>query len=218
MSAAKNERKVWENATQQIQAAMPGRTPSIRHRTWATIAIIGAVAVVSLYLILPMMILFGGLHDIVAEVLMTLLILTIGEFVIFSILMKTARATNLDTEKTRIALAKPQDTDNVPFNVLVEAPTRHMPIAALDEHSKRKAQTQSTLSTNQNIANSETPATQASNPTSTDQEMTQVLVKRINKINVTPEHYRSVQPDDNTHVQQQDLTEVKTKQVPLLKH
>ncbi|HET8910738.1 MAG TPA: hypothetical protein VFN23_04695 [Ktedonobacteraceae bacterium] len=217
MSAAKNEREVWENATQQIQAVMPGRTPSIRHHTWTTIAVIGAVAVVSLYLILPMMILFGGLHDMIAEALMTLLVLTIGEFVIFRILMKTARATNLDTEKTRIVLAKPQGTDNVPFNTLVEAPTTHMPVATLDEHSKDDTQTQSTISTNQNIANSETPAIQASNPTSTDQEMPTVLVKRINRINVAPEHYKSVQADDNTQVQQ-DLTEVETQQVELLKH
>lgn len=217
MSATKNEREVWENATQQIQAVMPGRTPSIRHHTWTTIAVIGAVAVVSLYLILPMMILFGGLHDMVAEALTTLLVLTIGEVVIFSILMKTARAINLDTGKTRIALAKPQDTDNVPFNILVEAPTTHMPIATLDEHSERDDQTQSTISTNKNVSDSETPAIQASNPTSTDQEAPTVLVKRINRINVTPEHYKSIQPDDNTQVEQ-DLTEVETQQVKLLKH
>lgn len=127
----KNAHKIWKLPMQQVQAIMPARAGSISRRIWSIIAMVGAIVVVLLYLVVPLMIFFGLVNDLVTQLLGTLLLLTVGEFFIFNILLNTARATKRDAAKAQTALINSQDRSNIPFDILVGAETEKASIPQL---------------------------------------------------------------------------------------
>lgn len=104
----------------------------LHSKAWSLIAIIGAGVIISLYLVVPLMIFFGGLHDWITQLLCALFVLTLGEFIICRILLKTARARKLHTQEM-LAIQHSKHTpdskaQNMPFNVLVDAETERFPL------------------------------------------------------------------------------------------
>lgn len=121
---------------------------SIRRSVWVIAALAGALAVVALYLIVPLMTFFGAVNDLLTQILGALLILAIGEFIIFSILLKTARSTKLDSAKMRTALINAQETDNVPFDILINAETTSVPVLKPEDVESEETQQQESLPRN----------------------------------------------------------------------
>jgi hypothetical protein len=142
MPATKNARTAPKDLVQSAPAS------SIRRSVWVIAALAGALAVVALYLIVPLMTFFGAVNDLLTQILGALLILAIGEFVIFSILLKTARSTRLDSAKMRTALINSQDTDNVPFDILVNSETTSVPVLKPEDIAAEETQQQESLSRN----------------------------------------------------------------------
>lgn len=102
---------------------------SSRRRFWFLLALIGAIVVVSLYLLVPLVIFFGVVRDLLTQLLGALLVFTIVEFVIVSILLKTVSSMKPISAKMRTALLKSKKTDNVPFDIIVDSSTVGVPIS-----------------------------------------------------------------------------------------
>ncbi|HEX7735182.1 MAG TPA: hypothetical protein VF458_09965, partial [Ktedonobacteraceae bacterium] len=119
--------------------AVPARKSSLRCRAWFVFALVGAVTVVALYLVVPLMIFLGIVRDLLTQLLGALLLLTIAELVIVSILLKTARSMKPISGKMRAALLNTQDNDNAPFDIIVDSETVGIPA----QHRKGKATTKS---------------------------------------------------------------------------
>lgn len=128
------------------QRSQPAQASPIRRSVWVIAALAGALAVVALYLIVPLMAFFGVVNDLLTQILGALLILAIGEFIIFSILLKTARSTKLDSAKMRTALINSQDTDNVPFDILVNSETTGVPMLKPEGIAAEETRQQESLS------------------------------------------------------------------------
>ncbi|GHO67372.1 hypothetical protein KSC_062640 [Ktedonobacter sp. SOSP1-52] len=133
------QHETYSTPTASLDTTQNGRGSG--NKAWGTIAVIGACIVISLYLVVPLMIFFSGLHDWMTQLLCALFILTLGEFIICSILIKTSRARKLHTQEMR-TLQQQQHKNtidstaqNMPFNVLVDAETERFPVA----HSQQSA-------------------------------------------------------------------------------
>lgn len=113
--------------TDEAPTVMLPPKASARRRVLFILALIGAIVVVSLYLLVPLMILFGSVRDLVTQLLGALLLLTIAEFIIVNILMRTARSMKPISAKMQAALLNSQDTDNVPFDIIANASTTTVP-------------------------------------------------------------------------------------------
>lgn len=138
-----DERK---HLSEEAATSIPMQKSALRRRLWFLFALIGAIIVVSLYLVVPLMIFFGVVRDLLTQLLSALLVFTIAEFVIVSILLKTIRSTKPISAKMRTALLKSQKTDNVPFDIIVDSATEGMPVSrpqdgpATESRQQRRSQ------------------------------------------------------------------------------
>jgi hypothetical protein len=82
--------EVWKDSTQMVHAVLPKHVQTTSRRVRSYVALGGAGVVILLYLIVPLMIFFSLFHDLWTQFLCALLLLAIGEFIVFGILVKTS--------------------------------------------------------------------------------------------------------------------------------
>lgn len=131
-----------ELPVQDFSTVQPTRKKTQRRRFWQIFALAGAIVVVALYLIIPLVIFLGIARDLLTQLLGALLLLMIAEFVIVSILLKTARSMKPISGKMRAALLNSRETDNVPFDIVADAETVGIPVQRRKDMTRVKSQSE----------------------------------------------------------------------------
>ncbi|GER86095.1 hypothetical protein KDW_02570 [Dictyobacter vulcani] len=131
-----------ERPTQVMKALSLKKTDTLSRKFLSLLFMGGACCVITLYLVIPLMIFLNVFQDWIEQLLCAVLILTMSEFIVFSVLIKTSQAAKAKTSNaTNIEHAtKHADHDGlwqiqedeqsmVPFDELINTPTMH--VAAL---------------------------------------------------------------------------------------
>ncbi|GCE20841.1 hypothetical protein [Dictyobacter kobayashii] len=126
--------ELHEHPTQEMSTSALKKTDTLFHKFLTLLVLGGACCVIALYLVIPLMIFLNIFQDWITQLLCAVLILTIGELLVFSILVKTSKATKVahstkHTEHEVRRQGQENDQHMVTFDELVNAPTVH--VAAL---------------------------------------------------------------------------------------
>ncbi|GCE24807.1 hypothetical protein KDA_02910 [Dictyobacter alpinus] len=124
--------ELQDHPTQIMNTLALKKTDTLFRKFLTFLVLVGACCVIALYLVVPLMLLLNIFQDWITQLLCAVLILAIGEFIIFSILIKTSKATKVG-HATKHAGYKVLEQDRedeqhiVPFDELVNTATVHVP-------------------------------------------------------------------------------------------
>jgi hypothetical protein len=83
---------VWDIPTQFVRVVLPiERKGTKQQQFFSLLAFLGAVLVVGLYVLVPLIIFFGVLHDWLLQVFITAILFSLSEFGVCSILVHTSK-------------------------------------------------------------------------------------------------------------------------------